>query len=168
VTRWALVIVLCIAGLSWAGRSALQADRASRQAAAALDAIQSQAHELAALRAAVPPDRRPGSGLAARVSAVLARSGLPASALSSLSPESAMSAGSGFKRQHATLVLAGATLPQVGAFLRHWRDAEPAWVIAGIELNPSPPANPAPGADLPLRCTLGLEAVYVEATGEKP
>jgi hypothetical protein len=168
VIRWALIILLCGAGLWWAGRSAGQARGAARDASAALDTVRAQADELAALRAAVPQDRKPGSGLAARVSAALSASGLPASALSSLSPESGVNAGAGSTRQRATLVLAGATLPQIGAFLERWRSAEPAWVIASIELNPAQSPPPIPGADLPLRGTLGLEAVYIEATGEKP
>jgi hypothetical protein len=168
VIRWVVVIVLCAGGLAWAARGAMQASRDAQRSRTELRAAQSQAEELVALRAAVPSDRKPGSGLAARVSGVLSQSGLPPSALSSLSPESAMSAGSGFRRQHATLVLAGTTLPQIGTFLQHWRTAEPAWVIASVELNPAPPQNPAPGADLPLRCTIGLEAVYIEATGDKP
>jgi hypothetical protein len=82
--------------------------------------------------------------------------------MSSLSPETAVADGAGGGRQHATLALTSVTLPQVGAFLQAWRAAEPAWIVSSVDLTPLNTPAPIPGSDLPLRCVIGLEAVYSE------
>ena len=166
--RWMAVLAASVVCLVWAGRGALGARKAASASRADLSRVVEQAQSLTRIRAAVPSDRKPGSGLAGRVSGAISRAGLQPAALSSLSPESSVAAGVGYRRQRATLVLAGLTLPQLGSFLDAWRTAEPAWVVATLDLSPAPPPSPTPGADLPLRCTIGLQAVYLESTGEKP
>jgi len=164
---WCLVLTAGVGAVIPCGRAALGARRAADVAHDRLIAATAQARELAALRTMTPRERRPGSGLASRVSAALTRCGLQASALSSLSPESAFAEGGegGTKRQRAVLALDGATLPQVGSFLEAWRNAEPEWVVSSVELAPQTGktvAPPTPGGDLPLRAVIAVEAVYVE------
>lgn len=104
-----------------------------------------------------PPSSRAEGGLAGKVARALADAGLPASALQSLSPE-AESTDKGVVRQHATLTLSGPSLPQVGRFMDAWRTAEPQWIISGLDLSPAGTA--APGADVPLRTVITLDAVF--------
>ncbi len=166
MNRWNLVAWCAVLGLSASallasGRAAWVARNTARVARLHLAAVTEHASELVRLRAGAPPEHKPGSGLASRVSAALARCGLPPSALSSLSPESAVGEGPS-RRQRAVLALGGVTLPQLGSFLNAWRSAEPDWVVSSIELSPQMGAPVTPGADLPLRAVIGIEAVYVE------
>jgi hypothetical protein len=112
--------------------------------------------------------------LTPRISAALAAAGLPASALSSLSPEAESPIGEGdlkARRTRAVLTLAPVTLPQLGGFLAAWRSREPQWTVSSIELSPQPgnqspgQSAAAPGGDLPLRAVLGLETLFVDQGG---
>jgi len=108
--------------------------------------------------------------LAPMVSGALGEAGLPALALSSLSPESESveSSGEGNPlraiRRRATLVLAPVTLPQLGRFLSAWRERTDAalWTVARLDIEPQREHPFAPGSDLPLRVVVGLECVTME------
>jgi hypothetical protein len=64
------------------------------------------------------------------------------------------------------VTLSGVTLPQVGGFLSSWRELEPDWTVANVELSQDISRRPpAGGGDLPLRATVALEALYVEEGG---
>jgi hypothetical protein len=165
---WVVVLGGSFAGVGFAGRSVLAARDAAQREVAALRATQDQVREIAALRAAIPAwaaKGPPPSGLAQRVSGALAAAGLPATALASLSAENDLAAGPPelrARRRRATLTLAGVTLPRVGALLAAWREREPDWTIAAVELNPEQGKAPPQGGDLPLRAVITLEALYID------
>jgi hypothetical protein len=134
-----------------------------------LDLAQSRAMELVSLRAAAPSwtrRERPSTGLAPRISAALSAAGLPATAMSSLSPEAESQVGEaalGARRSRAVLTLAPVTLPQLGAFLAAWRSREPHWTVSSLDLAPlGGTAKESPGGDLPLRAVIGLETLFVD------
>lgn len=164
---WILVLAASAAAVLFAGRSAAASHARADVATRSLEAIQSQARELAALQAAArsaPSRPSAGSGLASRMAAALSSARLPASALSGVSPEPAGTVSSGAKRQRASINLSGLTLPQVGALLAAWRTAEPGWTVTRIDLSPLNQPQGGQGAantggDLPLRISLGLEAL---------
>lgn len=111
-------------------------------------------------------------GLASRVATAIQRAGLPASALSSLSPEAespiANHHGLRIARHRATLTLAGVTLPQVGAFLDAWRTNEPAWTPVSIDITPASGKAPEAGGDRPLRVVISVESVVAQHEGAQP
>lgn len=156
VLLWSLTLtILVITGVRASHAHARRDD--SRHA---LTDVEDHARELVRLRstAGAPPlPPRSEGGLAGKVARAMASSGLTASALQSLSPE-AQSADQGRVRQHATLTLSGPTLPQVGKFLDAWRTAEPEWIISGLDLSPAGTA--APGADVPLRAVVTMDAIF--------
>ena len=90
---WCVLLAASGAGLALCGRAVNNAATEAGDARARLNQVSAQARELADLRALTPLDRKPGSGLAARVSAALTRAGLPTSALSSVSPGFTVSTG---------------------------------------------------------------------------
>jgi hypothetical protein len=162
---WVLTLLACGASLTVAGHAARDAAAAAHHARADLARIRRDLDELARLRDSTPPPPKRTAGLQPRVSAVLASSGLPASTLVSLSPEVATptsGAESRLMRQRATLLLGGATLPQLGRFLSGWRVAEPSWIITSIELSPAPlSANlVASAGELPLRAVVVMESIF--------
>lgn len=148
--------------------------------------ISADARELVTLRAAhaerhgaaAAPDTPPPK-LSPTITAALASTGLPAQTLASLSPESATrerveGGGTGsipaahVIRRRATLVLTPLTLPQLGRFLDIWRkqtlpDAGEPWTVSRIDVEPRRDGQPTPGADLPLRATLVMESVSLDA-----
>lgn len=166
---WMAVMFASAAVLLATGTRAATARLRSQNADRDLRAIGDQAGELALLRSSRTDfPERPTSGeggLASKVSAAMARAGLPASILQSLSPE-AQSAAQGearVSRRRATLTLAGLSLSQVGKFLDAWRTAEPAWIISGIDLAPMISKEaPSIGTDLPLRAVITIEGVFKE------
>src|SRR5262249_52850946 len=144
-----------------AGRAAVRARFDATEARDQLALVAQRAQELVALRTTTASQtsvKRQASGLAPRVGAALSRCGLPASCLSSLSPETAAVVNDGssrLRRQRATLALGSITLPQLGSFLNTWRTAEPDWSVTSIDLSPTPAAqNASTGGDLPLRAVL--------------
>ena len=162
---WILTLLVCGASVTIAGHAARNASAAAHQARADLTRLQRDVHELTRLRQSAPPPPKRTAGLQPRVSAVLASSGLPASTLVSLSPEVAApisGKAASLVRQRATLLLGGATLPQLGRFFDGWRTAEPSWVITSIDLSPGPPsANPAASTgELPLRAVVVMESQF--------
>jgi hypothetical protein len=71
-------------------------------------------------------------------------------------------------RRSASVILSNVTLPQVGAFLTAWRQREPRWTVAKIDLSPVQPGRndvSRPGGDSPIRAVLGLEMISV-ASGD--
>lgn len=153
---WMLSVVVLIVTGSHAARAHSQ--RNSSRSALAL--VTENARELVRLRQASPDhafNQRPSSGVAARVSQVLSTSGLAPTALQSVSPE-AESSEHGVLRQRATLTLVNLTLPQLGKFLVLWRTDEPGWIVSGLDVSPS--GSGTPGADLPLRAVITIEATF--------
>lgn len=157
---WALTILILV----MTGTRAARARAERSESSAALTLVTQQASELVRLRHAAKDSSlpiRPESGLAGKVSKALSRSGLASSVMQSLSPEaeSGDKAG-GVVRQHATLTLSGLTLPQVGKFLDAWRTNEPDWTVSGLDLSPA--GTGTPGADLPLRVVVTMDAIFKE------
>ncbi len=153
---WALAVAILVFTSARAARA--HARRAESKQA--LTTVEAQARELVRLRGSARDSSlsaRPEGGLAGKVARALASSGLLGSALQSLSPE-AESTDKGLVRQHATLTLSGPTLPQVGKFLDAWRTAEPEWIISGLDLSPA--GTGTPGADVPLRAVVTMDAVF--------
>ncbi len=174
---WTLAGISSAAALAVALPAAMNSRSAARRELGQLERDRGPAQQIAAARASAPAwaaRPRPWRGLARSVSAVLESSGLPPSALSSLSPEAVAAVSDqaqlGAKRQRASLSLTGVTLPGLGRFLEAWRSAEPAWTITSIDIGPERSAAataPAEGGDLPLRALVRLEAFYVDTGGTK-
>ncbi len=160
--RHLVLWILAAAVLVVTGVRAIRAQAVCSASQSSAAFVQQQAEELGRLRVAASvlavPSRSDG-GLPGRINQSLTQSGLTASALQSLSPET-QSSDKGLVRQHAVLTLSGITLPQVGKFLNTWRTREPAWVISGLDLSPS--GTGTPGADLPLRAVITLDAIFKE------
>jgi hypothetical protein len=174
VPAWIAVVALSAGAVALAGQRAAASHAAASRAHAELGRMASQARELRSLHAAASPENaKATSGLASRVGTALSHAGLPASCLSSLSPEAqsvrAIDVGRpGVRRQRATLVLTSLTLPQLGAFFRTWRDDEPAWSITGVEVAAAQGPPPPTGGDLPLRAVVVLESFVVDAPSPAP
>ncbi len=148
-------IVLAVSGYRASGALSRR-----NQARESLAMLRVQATELKQLRSSAQESKlplKPEGGLAGRVSQALSRAGLSSSAMQSLSPESE-SSDQGVLRQRATLTLSGVTLPQLGKFLDAWRSSEPTWTMSSLDVGPSGVGTP--GADLPLRSVISLEALY--------
>lgn len=114
--------------------------------------------------ASADSDGAPAASLATRVSVVLSAAGLNQSNLAGLSPESAAQrsdAGTALRRR-ATLTLQSLTLRELGRFIAEWRAREPAWAVTSIDLAPVTNGEPEPGADLPIRVVLVVEALTFE------
>lgn len=107
------------------------------------------------------------ASLPERLSDAVAAAGLPKGVLVSVSPgqQEAIDAPEPMLRQHASVSVGNLTLPELGRLLERWRAAEPAWVVAGIDVAPESKNKAEPGADLPLRANLSLERL---AAGEAP
>lgn len=166
---WTIAAGASLAVAAWSGARALGARAEAVGARAALAHVVAEAGELAALRSDAPDvtDARPASELPARVTAVLATCGLPASAVQNFSAEpSRRDAREGVHRERASLVLGQVTLPQAGRFLAAWRDAEPGWVVTSIDLSPG--GTTPGGGDLPLRALLTLESATAVAPEGTP
>lgn len=172
---WLVVLAVCGTGIALAGRAEVSAKRNAGSEVNRFNLLVEQGRTLSRLRGLKPawadsPVAGQEVGLAPSVSAVLASCGLPASTLSSLSPETNVASVGPLKvqRQHATLTLTAITLPQLGTFLEAWRKHEPAWVTSSIEITSDGgrPTNPAtPGGDLPLRAVMAIETLRLQSAG---
>lgn len=161
---WMAAVTLGAAVLAWSSASAARARSDALAADRSLDRTGEKIAELARLRsltADAPAASCLPSDLPARISGVLTACGLPASAVSSFGAE-----GGAATRRRATLVLDGPTLPQLGVFLGSWREAEPGWMIAAMDLSPRVEA-PSTGGDLSLHAVLTLEAILPPETKER-
>jgi hypothetical protein len=164
---WCAGLVIAAAMTGRCGIRAREAQRAAGVLTVRYERVSNQAASLASLRLSVPApagNNTVQGGLAQRLSAALVVAGIPASALSALSPESEVPvdrSGSGRKRRRAAVTLVSVTLSQVGALLDTWRQREPAWVITSVDLSPqagaAPPAGGGGGGELPLRIVVALE-----------
>ena len=209
VLIWVFTIAVCAAGLSVAGSRYYAAISRHESARARLVEAQASRIRLASLRATLPAwtTLRPTEGLAPRVADSLAACGLPSSVMSNLSAqaetllaalpsESAPSPrdlnnepGSerGIKSRKAGVTLTPITLSELGRFIAAWREREPAWVIASIDVAPLnasghpvaddrrssssadskvPPSvqsnsGGGGGGELPLRVVLSLESLWL-------
>lgn len=158
----------CMLGLS--GARFGRAHSGGAQALLQLALVAQQASDLSALRASAPAwmlRSRPPTGLTPRITAALTASGLPASSVSSVSPEAESSVGDPDLKAHrsrAALTLDGVTLPQLGAFLQAWREREPQWTVSNLDLAPQGGQAKAEstGRDLPLRVVIGMETLFVD------
>jgi hypothetical protein len=128
-----------------------------------LSVASADAREVAAIRAAAPPQsrrHRPPSGLATHVADVVSKSGLPQSALQNLSPETESGVGAtGLRKETAKLTLEPLTLAELGRFLQEWRLAEPLWTVASIDITPTSTRGRGTN-DRPLRAVIGIDTVF--------
>jgi hypothetical protein len=175
VPAWIVVAALSAGAVALAGQRAAASRAAALREHAELERLATQARELRSLRAAAasPESAKATPGLASRVGTALSRAGLPASCLSSLSPEAQSvqrleGSRVGARRQRATLVLTSLTLPQLGSLLQTWRTDEPAWMITGVEVAAAQGPPPPTGGDLPLRAVLVLESLVIDAPSPAP
>jgi len=172
---WMVVLGLSTAALTVAGRGAISAHERARVNVASFRGLSEGVQEFDRLKARAapwPPRSASEGGLAQEVSAVLAAAGLPASAMTSLSPDNgtALPGDSGLTQLRAGLTLNNITLPQLGRFLSEWRRRHPApgrWTVTAIDLSPEAESGKAaaPGAtarDLPLRAVMNLESIVAE------
>lgn len=180
ILAWSMVLFAAAAALGTVVPRAHRAGVRAQSQLAVFARVAAEAQELARLRAAGMVDQmiaqsKESAKLAPAVSAALSGSGLPTSALSSLSPESESTKPVGgptgnqvrIVRKRATLVLTPVTLPQLGRFLQTWRQRSPEWTVDRLELDPRPigggsAAAPPPGSDLPLRVVVGLESLTLQ------
>lgn len=184
---WVLALVAAVTLLTMLAARMWSAERHARVQLAMLARVASDAQELSRLRTAElareggggrgAPSDSPAPQLAPAVSGALASCGLPAAALSSLSPESEsieQAAGAPHAvrmiRARATLVLTPVTLPQLGRFLQAWRERSPRWTVTRLDIEPrfatagqaAGQAAASPGADLPLRVVIGIESLSLD------
>lgn len=175
---WCLLAALVtLAALPVALRASDSARLARRERARAF-AVVEDIERLHALRASLAAEGAHGTDgeqagsltLAARVSAVLAASGLGQSSLAGLSPESVVQrseAGTAL-RVRATLTLQSVTLPEVGRFIAEWRSRYPAWILTSIDLAPDAGDKVTPGSDLPIRAVLVVESIAFDRHDDSP
>jgi len=164
VILWACTVITGAGVLAWSMDRAHAAHSEADIERAALRQTREQLKQLASMPSAIgshaSDDNRT---LAARVASVLADSGLPRDRLDSLSPESQqpLSNNTTLARRRASLTLSPVTLPELGRFLDHWRQAERAWTVTAIDLNPQRQSASTVGGDLPLRVLITLETMSV-------
>jgi len=164
--RWLIFAALLLGSLlacwmTWRGYD--DARRQLRAGQAQLTAVERDVAEIVALRGLdqhIADRKPPERDVIARVNAALTRAGLPASALSSLSPESdvALPGNAQYHRQTLRLSLRSLDLPQLGAFLSAWRESQLVWTITQIELIHSRQR----GCEDCYDATLTLSAIYVQ------
>ncbi|MBC7834178.1 MAG: hypothetical protein H7Y88_03640 [Phycisphaerales bacterium] len=172
VLLWSATIIGASTSLLFTAPSMFRARVTANTELTKLHGATDAVRQILAARAAMPSlpaDGADSSALATRLSTVLSSCGIPASSLSSLTPDTTAQAAPGTVavRRRAGLTLTGITLPQIGRFLDAWRTAEPAWVAASIDVTPehqrTPPAPGGPGGgDLPLRAVISLERLVFQ------
>ncbi|MCW5775668.1 MAG: hypothetical protein KIS87_04380 [Phycisphaeraceae bacterium] len=161
---WTLALLGAAAPLAVTAPAWLDARARARRELAFVPEAARDARLIAELRLALPPHaEHDAAPLARRVGVALAAAGLPAAALSDLSPESNLRSA-GVVGRRATLTLTGVTLPELGRFLAAWRDAEPAWTVTAADLTPESSRTTPPGGDRPLRAVLTLETLFAAET----
>jgi hypothetical protein len=147
----------------WAGHRYYIARAEASVSLRQLSIVSADAREIAAIRAAAPPEsrrHRPPATLATHIADVVSKSGLPQSALQNLSPETESGVGSaGLRKETAKLTLEPLTLAELGCFLQEWRKAEPLWTVVSIDITPTP-ARGRGTNDRPLRAVIGIETVF--------
>ena len=168
---WSLVAA-CLVLCSWAARRYINSRADAALSLRQLRAVNADTREIAALRAAAPPEsrrHRPPPGLATRVADAVSKAGLTQSAVQSVSPEVESSAGaSGLRKEAAKITLDGLTLPELGRFLQQWRTDQPVWTVISIDMTPTatkPRPNPGQSLDRPLKAVLGIETIFADKEG---
>jgi hypothetical protein len=169
---WVVVLAACTTAIAISVTRAIRGRQLASAATAHLRLVSTQVSDLAALTSSKPslPRTSDGPGMGARIASVLAACGLPASAMTSVSPEAdtrltVPESTARYLRSRVTLTLAGVTLPQLGSFLNGWRTAEPAWVPTALEITPTQPKEGFPGGDRPLNITIVLEGLFEDDAG---
>lgn len=170
--------LVTLAAIPAAVMLALSATRAARAHARARDAHEvfersrRDADEVIALRATPPTltvGKRPEPGIYGQFADALVEVGEPVSTISSLVPGTdtavAVDGLGACKRQSVRVTLDGLTLPRLGRVLHAWRRAQPDWRTTQVQLTPLPDGVPEPGAALPLRVTMVIEALYLDQPG---
>jgi len=162
---WTCTTAVSIVTLTWSINRAHSARAEAQVQETSLQQTREQLEQLASMPSAsgsrASHDNRT---LAARVAAILADAGLPRDSLASLSPETQQNlSNTTLARRRASLTLSPVTLPELGRFLDHWRQAEPAWTVTAIDLNPQRQSVSTVGGDLPLRVLITLETTSVRA-----
>ena len=175
---WFVAIALSALTLGSTGWSWSRATRLQRVQIERLDRLTRHSKTISDLSTGLPAwalGAKPAGALAPEISATLTGSGLPASAMSSLAADPGTATQPGpaqasvqARTRRATLVLASLTLPQLGTFCETWRQRQPAWTIAALDISPelgAPTAKAQTGGDLPLRAVLTLETISLERSG---
>lgn len=171
------LVVLLLACAAACVVSGLRAARAESAAHESLSRLRAQRGELDALRAAsiglvaAPEDR---SDLSPAITSALRAAGAGPEALGALTQRSDRSldpaadraagprssaggaaGGLGARERVVSVSLRGMGLAALGLFLAEWRSIEPLWIVAAIELAPSP------DADGTVSVVIELRRVYV-------
>ncbi|MCC6679178.1 MAG: hypothetical protein IT436_18790 [Phycisphaerales bacterium] len=173
IMLWTVVLAAATITLAGLGRSARAAQHRAQLTVTSLRGLTERVREYRRLEAqtAALPQGRDGTSLAEEVAGVLSASGLPPSALASLSPDSAQSSGTGpLVRLRAGMTLTKVTLPQLGRFLSEWRRRQAdvgGWTVTDIDLSPESGVDAIAGSagtgrDLPLRAVMSLESIAAE------
>ena len=171
---WTLAGAAALGGPALAWRSYSGSHARASVESRRLVALRDKGEEIASLRAASTHPRTRASeegSLTPRVAAALSSSGLPASCMASLTPQTQMVVGSNGRRvtkRSAAVTLTPIKLQELGSFLQVWRTSEPAWIVSSIELVPDTTAASSPGADLPLRVNLSIESLTADEAGGTP
>lgn len=188
---WMIAGTIAAAPLAWLLPASWSARSAAQTRLDQLASATESGHRIADIERALPEwtRRTPvAGGLAQDVAAVLAASGLPPATLGSLagsgdegldaSPTSPASTEPRAVRRRANLTLSGLTLPQLGAFLNHFRMRLEAWTVTSVDITPTEATATTGGAtgggagvtgggagsgsggsDLPLRVQLTVETL---------
>lgn len=181
-TIWTVAVLVSVTALGITNWNYARSKRLASVQVQRLNKLTKHASTISEVGASLPAwafGPKPPGSLAPEVSAALAGSGLPPSAMASLSaePESSGSLATGAagpvqaRTRRGTLVLTSVTLPQLGAFCATWRERQPGWSIAALDVGPETGnANArsqiaATGGDLPLRAVLTLESISLERSG---
>lgn len=168
---WIAAAAVLLLMLGFSLPASLAARSQAHSAGLQLTSTARDAEAIRTLKSSMPPESsdEPAGGLTQRISASLARTGLPAAALAGLSPEAesplVTQPGVRAARRRTTLTLAGIALPQIGRFLDDWRTTEPAWIPVSIDLAPMGGKPPEAGGDLPLRGVIVLEFTSIRYDG---
>lgn len=193
--RRAAIILLLLASvvlLAWSARAAILARSRLDATHAHLAAIEGKAAEVTRLRSlpvAAALEKRPEPGIVGHLTTSLAVAGLPSSLMTSFNPgsdapyvmpsdSSSPAAPTGiYRKQEARLTLEPLTLPELGRFLKSWKELHPEWTCAAIEVTPTVPSTPTtaltptttttgPAESAPrLRASIGIQAVYLAQGG---
>lgn len=176
---WCLALLPSVIMLTGGGVAWSRAARENAEQSARLSRIMTSVESLARRRSELPrwATHAPSTdALAPQVSAALTSAGLPASVMKSLSADSGAGGVTGgsathIRRRRATALLQPVTLPQLGRFLQQWRQRQPMWTVAALDVQPEAVQAGSEvaklGGDLPLRVTVALESLSVETRAKR-
>lgn len=160
--------VCFVLALLWSSRHAIEwrdARAGLRGAQSEFVAVAARAAELHAWRAKpvlVSEAQTPSQHLLAMVASAGEHAGIAASSIKSVEGERdrPVAGGAGFFRQQSLRVrIEAVDLPEIGGFLRHWREVNRAWIATGVDLTP---ASGTPGErGMKWNCGVVFEHVYL-------